>query len=105
MFAQVTTFGIRSATITQIVRAFDQEVLPRAREQAGFLKADLLTRSRLNKGVAIFYWDRERDAMEFRKSGGLDDLLAPLGPYLLDEPVTEGYEPNIVSPFPDGRRP
>lgn len=101
MFAQVTTFRIRSATITKIVRAFDREVLPQARRHTGFLKADLLTRSRLNKGVAILYWERERDALDCRTSGGLDALFEPLRPYLLEDPVTEGYEPNVVSPFPN----
>ncbi|MGH3004738.1 MAG: antibiotic biosynthesis monooxygenase family protein [Gaiellaceae bacterium] len=104
MFAQVTTFRIHSAAITKVVRAFERQILPEARTQPGFLKADLLTRSRLNKGVAVFYWDTEGDAMNCQKSGTWSKLLAPLDPFVLEPPTTEGYEPNIVSPFPDGTR-
>jgi heme-degrading monooxygenase HmoA len=105
MFAQVSTFRIHSATITKVVRAFNQQVLPQAQNQQGFLKADLFTRSRLDKGVAVFFWDTEADAMACRDSGALQTVLAPLEPFLLEPAVTEGYEPNVVGAFPEGKRP
>jgi steroid delta-isomerase-like uncharacterized protein len=94
MFAQISTFDIRSAQITHLVRAFEGSLLSAARELDGFLDADLFTRSRLNKGTAIFYWDTEFDARKARESGAFDALWQPLEPYLLGEPETDGYEPN-----------
>ena len=105
MFALIATFRVRSAAITNVVRAFKQEVLPLAEEQPGFLKADLFTRSRLDKGVAVLFWDTEQDARLFARGIGVQALLAPLEPFLVEPPVAEGYEPNVVGSFPAGTHP
>lgn len=115
MYAQIATFEIASAQITHLVRAFRHTVLPQARELHGFLDAELLTRSRLGKGMAVIYWETEFDAMNAQQDCHLEALWQPLRPYLLGDVSVDGYEPNLLrepQPQPlwkgkmtDGQRP
>lgn len=101
MYSQISTFDVRSAQITHLVRAFGQALLPAAGQLHGFFDGELFTRSRLGKGIAVLYWDTELDAVNAQRSGAFDALWGPLRPYLVSGPDTDGYEPNILrEPLP-----
>jgi steroid delta-isomerase-like uncharacterized protein len=94
MYTQIATFRILPGKITSVVRAFKHELVPDAQKINGFLHADLFTRSRLNKGVALLYWETEFASKEAAKSGRAPALWQAMEPYLTKGVVIEGYEPN-----------
>jgi hypothetical protein len=100
VFAQITTFQFRSAAAPKVVSAFERDLLDRLRQVDGFLCGELFTRSRLNKGVAVFFWEDEYSAMKHLDSGASDEIWEILSPHLLGEPEMEGYEPNILRTGP-----
>jgi hypothetical protein len=103
MFARITTFGVREGVLTPLIATVREQVVPRSRRHDGFLRAELLTRSRINKIVYTSFWRTEFDAMQAEKEGLLDEEMALLEPFAAGPAIVEGYEVSMLADAGPGK--
>jgi hypothetical protein len=92
VFARVTVFAVKPAVWPGLIAAARDRAMAASQSHEGFLRAELLTRSRLNKAIYTSFWRTEYDAMQAEEQGLLDDEMALFEPYAAGPGVVEGYE-------------
>ena len=92
MFARVTIFAVKPAAWPGLIAVARDRAMPASQGHQGFLRAELLTRSRLNQAIYTSFWHTEFDAMEAEKQGLLDEEMALFEPYASGPGIVEGYE-------------
>lgn len=92
MFARVTIFAVKPAAWPGLIAAGRDRAMPASRAHQGFLRAELLTRSRINQAVYTSFWRTEFDAIEAEKQGLLDEEMALFEPFAAGPGIVEGYE-------------
>jgi hypothetical protein len=97
MFARVTTFAVREGVLTPLIATVREEIVPASQRHEGFLRAELLTRSRINKIVYTSFWRTEFDAMNAEKQGLLDEEMARLEPFAAGPGIVEGFEVSMLA--------
>ena len=88
--------------MARLVAAGRDGVIAASREHHGFLRGELLTRSRINKVVYTSFWATEFDAMEAEKQGLLDAEMALFEPFAAGPAIVEGYEVSALYDATDG---
>jgi hypothetical protein len=99
VFARVTLFAVKPAAWSSLIAAAREKVMPASQACEGFLRAELLTRSRINQAMYTSFWRTEFDAMEAEKAGLLDEEMGHFEPFAAGPAIVEGYE---VSASVDG---
>jgi hypothetical protein len=92
VFARVTMFAVKPGVLTPLIAAAREQVVPLSRGESGFLRAQLLTRSRINKVIYTSFWRTEFDAVQAEKRGLLDEEMKLFEPFAAGPAVVEGYE-------------
>jgi hypothetical protein len=92
MFARVTMFSVKPACWPALIAVGRDQVIPASQAHEGFVRAELLTRSRINKLVYTSFWRTEYDALEAEKQGQLDAEMALFEPFAAGPAIVEGYE-------------
>lgn len=92
MFARVTTAYIKPERVDKLIEIFDQSIVPAAREQEGYKGADLLIDRESGKGLAITYWETEKDAIANEESKYYQDQLLKTVMLFTADPRREGFE-------------
>lgn len=100
MFARVTMFAVKPAAWPHLIAAAREQAVPASEAHAGFLRAELLTRSRINKAIYTSFWRTEFDAMEAEKEGLLDEEMAHFEPFAAGPAIVEGYEVSVLAESP-----
>ncbi|MGH3004741.1 MAG: hypothetical protein ACRDOS_02345 [Gaiellaceae bacterium] len=100
MFARVTTFAVKPAAWPHLIAVARDEVVPASQARPGFLRAELLTRSRISKAIYTSFWHTEFDAIEAERGGHLDDEMARFEPYAAGPAIVEGYEVSVLAESP-----
>jgi heme-degrading monooxygenase HmoA len=93
MFARVTPFEIDTLRIplADAERLFDEQVVPRLREQHG-LTGFYVMRTEEGKGLVVSLWDTEEDANASIESGYYDEQVARFVTFMRQAPGREHYE-------------
>lgn len=107
MFARVTIFAVKPAAWPGLIAVARERAIPASRAHEGFLRAELLTRSRLNKAIYTSFWRSEFDSMEAEKQGLLDAEMALFEPFAAGPATVEGYEVSALydASAPEGSSP
>ncbi|GMQ85649.1 MAG: hypothetical protein BMS9Abin07_1216 [Acidimicrobiia bacterium] len=96
MFVRLTVFPVRPATFTSMIATVRNDIVPLNATHAGFLGAQLLTRTRIDKAVLQTTWRTEYDALQADEDGLLDREMSFLEPYASGPAVVEGFEVSVL---------
>jgi len=98
MFAKVVNFQIKLGKRDEVVRLFQEFVIPGAEKQKGFKGGLLLTDSNTGKATSIALWETEADIKASEASGYYKEWVTKLSDVLATPPVRELYEvSNLVN--------
>ena len=98
MNAKIVTFQIRPGKRDEVVRLFQEFVIPGAQKHKGFKGGMLLTDPNTDKGMSIALWDTEGNITESEASGYYKEWVAKLSDVFSSVSVREIYEvSNLVN--------
>ena len=92
MFARVTSAVIFKEKIDQFIDIYKEHVVPAAKQQKGFRGIHLFVDRNTGNGMAISYWDSEKDALAKEKSLYYQEQVARFITFFAQQPIREGYE-------------
>ena len=92
MFARVTIVQSKTDKLDEIVKVYEDSVVPAAKSQKGYRGAHLLIDRKTGKGISITSWDSEEDAIANEQSGYYQEQVAKFKDFFIAPPVREGYE-------------
>jgi len=96
MFVRLTVFPVRPATFTSMIATVRDDIVPFSATHAGFLGAQLLTRTRIDKAVLQTTWRTEYDALQADENGLLEREMRLLEPFASGPAVVEGFEVSVL---------
>lgn len=91
MYARVTSAQIQPGKMDELMRFFQESVLPAAQQQQGFKGMLVLADPSQNKGMAITLWETEAD-LQSSESGYYQEQLVKASPLLAGSPVAASYQ-------------
>ena len=98
MHAKVVTFQIKTGRTEEVVRLFQEFVVPGAGKHKGFRGGLLLTDPDTGKARSIALWETEADIFASEASGYYKEWVARLSDALAAAPEREIYEvSNLVN--------
>jgi quinol monooxygenase YgiN len=92
MNAKVVTFHVKPGKQGEVVRLFDEFIIPGAKKQKGFKGGILLTDPDTGKATSIALWETEADIKASEAGGYYKEWVAKLSDALASPPVREIYE-------------
>ena len=95
-FARIVTGQLKSATLDEGVRTFNEKVTPNLRKQPGFKSSELLVNRKTGKMASVSHFATEADAQAGGQVG-LKERVAMIEPYLDGPTHLEIYEVNTPS--------
>jgi len=97
MFARLTIIPVQPATFTSLISTVREELLRKSESHPGFLGAQLLTRTRIDKAVLQTFWRTEYDADTADEKGLLSEEIRLLEPFAAGPVVVEGFEVSVLA--------
>lgn len=95
MFARLTLVQVNAEKIDEVIKIFDDNVVPAAKSQKGYSGAYLLTDRKTGKCYALSLWDSEEDAIANEQSGYYKEQVGRFAEFMTAPPVQEGYEVSL----------
>ena len=95
MFARVNLNQVSVEKVDEVIKIWEESIIPAAKSQKGFCGAYLLTDRKAGKGMAITLWDSEEDAIANEKSGYYQEQLNKFKNVFIVPPVRVGYEVSV----------
>ena len=95
MFARFTIVQVNPDKVDEVIRLYEESVVPAAKSQKGYRGAYLYTDRKTGKGYSISLWDSEEDAIANEQSGYYKEQVGKFSEYLTAPPVQEGYEVSV----------
>jgi len=92
MHAKVVKFQIKPGKRDEVIRLFEEFVVPGAKKQKGFLGGMLLTDPHMNYATSISLWKTEADITAGEASGYYKGWFAELSDLLSRVPSREIFE-------------
>ena len=92
MNAKVVTFQIKPGKQAELVRLFNEFVVPGAKKHKGFKGGMLLTDPNTGKATSVALWETEADIKASEASGYYKEWVAKLSDVLALPPSREIYE-------------
>jgi heme-degrading monooxygenase HmoA len=92
MFARLTITQSKPEKHDEMVKIYEESVVPAAKSQKGYKGVYMLTDRKTGKGVSISLWDSEEDAIANEQSGYLQEQMAKFKDSFTAPPIQEGYE-------------
>ncbi len=92
MFARFTTVQVNADKIDEVVKIYEDSVVPGGKAQSGFCGIYLFTDPKTGKGVSISLWESEADAVANEQSGYYKEQVGKFAEYFTAPPVQEGYD-------------
>ena len=91
MFSRIVTMRPKSNSITALMKALDEQVLPLLRKQEGFRDEICLLSSDTKKAIVISFWDRKEQAEAYGRTV-YPKVLETVEKHLDDTPMVKNYE-------------
>ena len=95
MFARFTIVQSAIDKIDEVIKLYEDSVVPAAKSQNGYRGAYLFTDRQTGKGYSISLWDSEEDAIANEQSGYYREQVGKFAEYFTGPPVQEGYEVSV----------
>lgn len=93
MYTRLVTVKVALSNTDAVVRLWQDEAVPAARRQPGYVTGQLLIDRQTGKGISMFTWESRAQADATGEgSQHLQAVLAKFGPYFLGPPVVEHLE-------------
>jgi len=92
MNAKVVTFQIKPGKQAELIRLFNEFVVPGAKKHKGFKGGMLLTDPNTEKATSVALWETEADIKASEASGYYKEWVAKLSDVLALPPSREIYE-------------
>ena len=92
MFARLTMVQVNAEEIDEVIKIFEDSVVPAAKSQKGYSGAYVLTDRSTGKCYALSLWDSEEDAVANEQSGYYKEQVGKFAPFMTAPPVQEGLE-------------
>ncbi len=98
MKAKVVTFRIKPDKEREVIRLFNEFIVPGAKKHKGFRGGLLLTDTETGEAKSIALWEREEDLRASETSGYYREWVNRLSNLLTKQPVRELYDvSNLVN--------
>ena len=95
MFARFTIVQVDADKVDEVIKLYEDSVVPAAKSQKGQRGAYLFTDRKTGKGYSISLWDSEEDAIANEQSGYYKEQVGKFAEYLTAPPVQEGCEVSV----------
>ena len=92
MYAKVVKFKVKPGMKDEVVRLFQEFVVPGAEKQKGFKAGMLLTDPNTDEAMSVAIWETEADIKASEASGYYQEWVARLRDAFASPPVRELYE-------------
>ena len=95
MFARFTIVQVNVDKVDEVIKLYEDNVVPGGKAQKGFCGIYLFTDRQTGKGYSISLWDSEEDAIANEQSGYYREQLGKFAEYFTAPPIQEGYEVSV----------
>ena len=95
MFARFTIVQVDADKVDEVIKLYEDSVVPAAKSQKGYCGAYLFTDRKTGKGYSISLWDSEDDAIANEQSGYYKEQVGRFAEYFTAAPVQEGCEVSV----------
>lgn len=95
MFARFTIIQVTVDKVDEVIKIYEDSVVPAAKSNKGFSGIYLFTDRKTGRGYSISLWDSEEDAIENEQSGYYKEQVGKFTEYFTAPPVQEGYEVSV----------
>lgn len=95
MFARFTIVQVNADKVDEVIKLYEDSVVPAAKSQKGYRGAYMFTDRKTGKGYSISLWDSEEDAIANEQSGYYKEQVGKFAEYFTAPPVQEGYEVSV----------
>ena len=95
MFARFTIVQGNPDKVDEIIKIYEDSVVPGSKSQKGFCGIYLFTDRKTGKGYSISLWDSEEDAVANEQSGYYKEQVGKFAEHFSAPPVQEGYEVSV----------
>ena len=92
MHARAVQFQAKADRADEMVRIYQDSVIPAASQQRGFRGAVLLTDRAKGRATSITFWESEADLLQGETSGYYQAQIDKIKPMMTAAPVREVYE-------------
>jgi heme-degrading monooxygenase HmoA len=92
MFARVTSIQIKKEYIDDVIKIYNESVVPAAKSQKGFIRIYFFLDRETGKGYSIALWEDQADAIANEKSLYYQEQLTKFLPFYKSAPIKEGFE-------------
>ena len=82
MYVGVILYRFKPEDVEKGLDTWKEMVLPEAKKQSGFIRAEMFADKITGRAMDIGYWQTEADADNFEKSGAYGFLLTALKDYV-----------------------
>jgi len=95
MFARFTIVQVNIDKMDEVIKLYEDNVVPAAKSQKGYRGIYLFTERKTGKGYSVSLWDSEEDAIANEQSGYYQEQLGKFAEYFTAPPVQEGCEVSV----------
>ena len=95
MFARFTIVQVDADKVNEVIKLYEDSVVPAAKSQKGYRGAYMFTDRKTGKGYSISLWDSEEDAVANEQSGYYKEQVGKFAEHFSAPPVQEGYEVSV----------
>jgi heme-degrading monooxygenase HmoA len=92
MFARVTSIHVKTEYIEEVIKIYNESVVPAAKSQKGFKRIFFFLDREIGTGHSITLWETQEDAIANEKSLYYQEQLIKFVPYFKSDPIKEEYE-------------
>ena len=93
MHVRAATVQAQSGRMQELIKAFDDSVVPAQKAQKGYQGSYLMTDASSGKALAISVWETEADMLAGESSGGYyQEQIAKFASVFAGPPALEHYE-------------
>ncbi len=95
MDGTVTTIQLKSGTMDEAIRVYQDSVVSVLKQQKGLMHAYMTTDRSRDKVVIFAVWETDAQARAFESSGEWQRQVAKIAPLLVGQPTREVYEISV----------
>jgi len=92
MYARVTMLSAKKGKAAEAVRIYETSILPSAKAQKGYRGSYVLVDWEGDKGIAVTFWESEKDALANEENLYYQEQLVKLMNLFAGPPIREGYD-------------
>lgn len=95
MYARVTTLQLQPGKTEELIRIFQDSIVPAAQQQKGFVGITLLSDPAADKVMSVGLWQTESDLLAGESSGYYQEQLAKVRTLMAAPPTREAYQVSV----------